>query len=540
MKRFLALVLCLMLLVPTAFADTAELLPGYWKPPAVNEGQYPVKGAEGITLTYWNPIFAGAAAFISSQAENDSYIAMQENTGVKLEFIHPAAGTERESFQLLMGGELPDIILMQNGSYYTGDLQAMYDDGIIIDLAPYLDEYAPQYKACATATELAEAQCFADGKALGMYKMTHADKMPYTRVNINKDWMREAGIENEPKTIAEYEAYFDWILANKPGVTPLYIGNLATTDTQTMNLFTGAFNFLYDWFLVEGDATQVGYWANAPEYKDFLTLMKNWYDKGYLGKDFMGIALNEAQAMFDSGNLGALCASVDATYTRVNALENGFEVTNLPYMRKEADSVLGSGLANTPVGDGGEWVSVVTTACKHPEIAVQFLNYGWTLEGALIANFGIEGKSWDYDENMIPRYYKEVMINNPNGMTFSNAGNIYRIHFGPKYCFPDDIAHATVASNPEALRIRTMWKGDENEQNYLQLPPVKFTAEEQTERADLIAQVDTYAKEMMIKFITGAEPLDNYDAYVKAVEEYGLLDAIAITQTAVDRFHGAE
>ena len=61
---------------------------------------------------------------------------------------------------------------------------------------------------------------------------------------------------------------------------------------------------------------------------------------------------------------------------------------------------------------------------------------------------------------------------------------------------------------------------------------------EQTERADLIAQVDTYAKEMMIKFITGAEPLENFEAYVEEVNEYGLTEAIEITQGALDRFLG--
>ncbi len=537
MKRLVALLLCLMLPVSFALAETPDgKFPGFYTPPAMNEGQYPIAG-ENLTLTYWMPINAGAANFISSYDENPSYQYIQEQTGVDIQFIHPAAGTEKESFQLLLGGDLPDMILLPNGSYYTGDLQAMYEDGIIIDLTPYLDEYAPQYKQVSSENDLAVAQCYSDGKALGFYKITYADKMPYVRVNTNKDWLDEMGVA-EPKTIAEYEAYFDWILANKPGVTPIFVGTFSGTGSMEMNLFTGAFDFLYSWYVTKDDSTKVAYWANSPEYKEFLTMMNSWYNKGYLGKDFLGMTMTEAQAQFDAGKLGAIVDSVDATYSRVTALgENGFTTTNLPYMRKEADSVLGSGLANTPVGDGGEWVTVITTACKHPELAVQYLNYGYTYEGSLPFTFGLEGVHWNWGEDGVPKFTDEI-LNNPKGMTISNVSYALKIHFGAKYCYPDSIGHPGTASNTEALRIRTMWKGDTNEQNFLQLPPVKLTAEESAERTELMTQVDTYAKEMMVKYITGAESLDTFDSYIQEVNEYGLTRATEITQGALDRFLG--
>ena len=42
---------------------------------------------------------------------------------------------------------------------------------------------------------------------------------------------------------------------------------------------------------------------------------------------------------------------------------------------------------------------------------------------------------------------------------------------------------------------------------------------------------------MMIKFITGAASLDNdWDKYVETVNGMGLIEAIAITQAAYDRY----
>ncbi len=533
MKKLLALVLTLMLLASSAMA--AEQLADYYKPPVMNEGQYPI-AQEGVKLTYWMEINGGAANFISSYDENPTYQQVQEATGVDIEFIHPAVNTQKESFQLLLGSELPDMIQLPKGDYYNGDLQAMYDDGIIIDITPYLDEYAPQYKEVINHSDLSVAQGYSDGKVLGFYKITFADKMPYVRVNTNKDWLDEAGMK-EPVTIAEYEAYFDWILANKPDCTPIFIGTITDTGSMQMNLFTGAFDFLYDWSVTKEDSTKVAHWANNEHLKDFVTLMNSWYTKGYLGKDFMGMTMTEAQSLFDNGKFGAIVDSVDATYSRVGAMENGFTVTNLPYMRKEADSVLGSGLANTPIGDGGEYVTVITTACKNVEAAVQYLNYGYTYEGSLPFTFGIEGTHWNWGEDGVPKF-TDVILNNADGMTISNVSYALKCHFATRYCYPDAIGHPGTASNTEALRIRTMWASDTNEQNWLQLPPVKLTSDEAAERSELMAQVDTYAKEMLVKYIIGAEPLDTFDSYLASVGEYGLDRAIEITQGALDRFIG--
>ena len=81
-----------------------------------------------------------------------------------------------------------------------------------------------------------------------------------------------------------------------------------------------------------------------------------------------------------------------------------------------------------------------------------------------------------------------------------------------------------------------MWKDDTNEQSYLRLPPISLTTEEAEERADIMIQVDTYAQEMMLKFITGAESLDYYDTYLQELDARGMQRAIEITQNALDRY----
>ena len=97
----------------------------------------------------------------------------------------------------------------------------MYDDGIIIDLTPYLDEFTPPVQGGFRTQQLGYAQTHDNGMVLGFYKITYADKTPYIFFDTNLAWLEEYG-KSESKIIAEHEAYFDWILENKPGVVPVW------------------------------------------------------------------------------------------------------------------------------------------------------------------------------------------------------------------------------------------------------------------------------------------------------------------------------
>lgn len=86
------------------------------------------------------------------------------------------------------------------------------------------------------------------------------------------------------------------------------------------------------------------------------------------------------------------------------------------------------------------------------------------------------------------------------------------------------------------MLIRTLWADDKNEQNYLQMPPISLSADDSAERNDIMAQIDTYAEEKMMHFITGVEPLENFDAYLAELKSMGIDRALEITQAAADEF----
>lgn len=47
-----------------------------------------------------------------------------------------------------------------------------------------------------------------------------------------------------------------------------------------------------------------------------------------------------------------------------------------------------------------------------------------------------------------------------------------------------------------------------------------------------------YIQEKVYRFISDADPLDHYDAYLAELQEMGMARATEITQAATDRFYG--
>jgi putative aldouronate transport system substrate-binding protein len=63
-----------------------------------------------------------------------------------------------------------------------------------------------------------------------------------------------------------------------------------------------------------------------------------------------------------------------------------------------------------------------------------------------------------------------------------------------------------------------------------------LTTEETEQVRDSETDLKTYVEQMEAKFITGVEPLSNWDKYVKTIESMGVEEYVSVYQTAYDRW----
>ena len=508
MKKLLALLLALTM----ALSVTAALA----------EVTYPIdtKG-EDVTLTVF------CVNKVSNYAANYNDVPffqkLEEQTGIHIEFIHPAASGLQETMNLLfLGDDLPDIILCGN-LYNGGEFQGVAD-GYFLDLAPYLPEYAPDYWAYVSADDETYRQV---ANAEGVIPCFHIVKPvadpPYQYFMLRQDMLDELDAEI-PTTIAEFEQLFDKMLAK--GIVP-YMPASNGYEKQIM----GAFDVIRDFYL-NADG-QIVYGQVQPQFKEYLELMHSWYEKGYISKDFTAATSSNTNTLFDTGVIGTYVAAVVATYNRGQSA--GFEVVSAPYMRLEPEQQLHWEDYNiTTITPHNEANAVITTTCKYPEIAVQWMNYCYTEAGANLANWGTEGETYTVDENG-KKVYTDLLLNNET-MSTSQASYFYKMHVWPKMQEPDVVCHADLLKSEGALNSRLAWANDSYVDSSYVLPTLALSADALNAKTEIMSEITTFVDEMTLKFITGEASLDDFDAFTAQVWDSGLQDVLDIMTAAYEEY----
>lgn len=504
-------------------------------------GMAAIAGAEGITyplegtasLSWWIPMNGNLVTVLGTYDEHPVYQKLMENTGVQLNFTHPAVSQEREEFGLmLVSGELPDIIQTFPG-YYVGDVQAGYDDGVILDLTDLVKEYAPDYYALISADETVWKQFTKEDKILAFYTYWEEYNPTAMCITLRKDWLDEFGLTAEEMTTYDaIEQYFQAILDNKPGVAPFFPN--FTSDTRGTNEYYMGYNVRPNWFQIDG---QVVYYdqGDQPQYRGWMEKMHEWYDKGYISVDFASYKANEARSMFSAGQIGCFCEPIGNVYSDADA--SGLSIAKSPFWLESDDTVVNVYFPEGLERNGGQG-TVITSACEDPITAVKLLNYLYTDEGMMLTNYGIEGEAYVVAEDGTIQYTDDVIANPNYGTAVTHQ--LYRIHWAPNKKLADTTANPNIVKNQAITEGRLLYSIPSETFNgdYLLPAGINLTVEENSERSSIMANVNTYISEMRLKFITGATELTDatWADYINTLKTYGLDRAIEITQDAYERY----
>ena len=517
----LSLILCLSIL-GTAHAETIT---------------YPL--STDTELTYWVDMTNTLFAVMESYNEHIVWNKWQENTGVKLNFEHPAAGMAKEDFGLmLVSGELPDII-QEFGSYYTGGIQAGYEDGLVMDLTDLVKEYAPDYYKLISQNEDTWRQFTVNDRILSFNVWNEEENVSSKCILMRQDWLDEFGLKAEDMTTYDaYEKYFQAILDNKPGVVPLYLTVTPNNSSSSVNntIYWG-YNIQPDWCHI-GDEVIYYDKGNLENYRAWMERMHAWYEKGYISQDFASYTYADSRAKFSAGTVGCYVVNVGPGVSDADA--SGIPIVKCPLWRVNADDAV-----NVCYYEGfernGQHGTVITTACKDPITAVKLLNYGYTDEGMYLSNYGVEGVSYTVDESG-KRVFTDTVYKNPTyGTTLTMY--IYRIHYMPNRRLADVTSNPAITIRPEVVAMRKQYTeiSDKLNGNYIMPTSVALTSEENAERSGIMQNADTYIAEMRLKFITGVVEINDatWSEYLTTLyDTYKLSRALEITQAAYNRYIG--
>jgi putative aldouronate transport system substrate-binding protein len=531
-------VLIAMLLAGCADNDAADKNTDLKTPSETNsDNNAVVEVGYPASMSYWVGMDGDAAATLSSFNEVGAYKEIEKITGTKVDFKHPGGDGAQvtEQFNLMIAsGNLPDVIQTNWLSVPRGPQNAI-KEGTIIRLNELIEENAPNFKKFLEDHPDIASMIKTDEGDIYSFPFIRLDekiKIYYGPI-MRMDWLKTLNLD-PPTTIEEWETVLtafknDDPNGNKKKDEVPFLLEAGSVRNESLNQLIGAWDILVKFYQEDG---VVKYGEIQPEYEQFVTTMRSWYEKGLIDPDFAAVDGKLKDAKVTGDTLGAFYGFASGSVGKYLDLVKDhptFDIIGLPNpsLVKGQNSAAGQISPSYP----GEHGVAVTTAAKNPAEIVKWLDLGYGQQGSMLFNFGIEGESYEMVDGT-PQYTEQI-TKNPDGLAFKQAQAQYmRTHLGGPFV-QDVQSFLQQMKYPQQLDAIGAWGKAENN---IQLPPMTLTSDESSELASIMNDINTYSEEMIVKFIMGVEPLNSFPDYVSNLKSIGIEKAVAIQQAALDRY----
>ncbi|MDR6549184.1 putative aldouronate transport system substrate-binding protein [Paenibacillus qinlingensis] len=530
--------------VASVFAISASLVTGCGSTPssvdnsaapagstAPGGSSAPAASTAPIKLSYWVGLPTDSARVMKNYSENMFYKELEKKTSVKVDFQHPAIGSEKEQFNLLIAsGNLPDVI-EYNFTTYPGGPEKAIADKVIIPLNDLIDKNAPNLKKYLAEHPDLKKDISTDSGAIYSFPaigVGHSDVS--SGFVMRKDWLKELNLQT-PETMDEWTTVLRAFKEKKGVKTPLTV----TRDELKADRFIGAYGISNSFYLDNG---KVKYGPVEQSYKQYLTQMNAWYKEGLLDVDFATQDAKAKDSKITNAGSGAFIAFIGSGMGKyLNAIpanDKTFDLVPLqhPVLQKgQEPNVFVAAFEYR--GDGS---AAITPSNKNAAQTAKWLDYLYSDEGNILKSFGVEGVTFK-SENKFPKY-TDLIVNNPEKLSVGEAMSKYLRVSTPAPGFVGDDRYTEqyykFDQQKQAVDIFNKYVKNINKTRF---PRVSHTNDEVQELSAIMAEVETYRDEMVLKFIMGSEPLTNYDKYVQQLKNMKIDKALILKQTALTRYN---
>lgn len=524
---------------PTMVEETQSELEGSAEETVSSlESEYvsPFPLSEPATLTAWAMWIPGIEQYVSSPMDTAVFQEMQKRTNVTIEMsLASSPETAMTEINLLIAsGDYPDLINNLQG-YYSAGLDSAIEQEVIVNIGDY-EDLMPHYFEKLYERDALEDATTEDGNIGVVYQVSMGSDTIQSGLTLRQDWMEELGAEAP----ATYEELHDLLMQfkSKYEITqPLYVPKSGAPDTFFDGLGT-ELNYVMNnemgsapWNYVDtGDGLEVVFGFTDDSYYDVLELMNNWFIDGLFNADYLNNNYNVDAENLTSGEFACLYAT-EQTLNAGNTFQEHMWAA-YPNVSMDGEKIVKANQETSAIAAQGY---SITTTCEDIELAAQWLDYQFTDESFLLNNYGIEGQSFDYNDQGEP-CLTDLVMNNPDGIAQAYTQFIYLSVTGSFYLDNDRFK-----SNycEEAKACVEIWK---SAYEYYDTPyntnAIQLTAEELAEYAQTFSDISTYCNQAIAEFITGQEALteETFDAFRDNLVSMGIQDCAALWQAAADRY----
>lgn len=412
----------------------------------------------------------------------------------------------------------------------------------------YIDQYYPFLLTAQALPEDGQAYWFAQTSVV-LYG--GEVKTAYQTLCIRNDWLEALELPM-PTTTAEL---FDTAVAfqerdaNGNGVIGdekfSVAGDIAHSLLRDFGCYFGLVNGLSN-AIINGSNQVTSCWYQDG-MKPFIAYCKQLYDAGLLDLTTDGSQLSAQNALIAQYGYSTLTASMDSACGDANAA-----FVAMPQLSSE-EGLHPVAFSTCPYNFSVSSAFAVTNACEDLAGPAKLLDVLYSEDYYLLAEFGIEGSCWEYDETVnadsfYTRGWRKSLI--PSGVDNQKAHgdtkgmNLWNLAL-PRITTEDrsveyyqkqidafyaDGKDSVAKSHEEMIKSWDYTKYYDTGNVYA------MATDEQNDALDLIlVDLQTYHDELIVSLVTGEKSLDEWDTYIEELQMLGLDDLLEINQERFNR-----
>lgn len=448
---------------------------------------------------------------------------MEAQTGLKLElqqYTSAAQWTKMKADMLSGSMEMPDALF--KAALTMEETQAMYDAGLLLDLAPLLPEHAPNLDALLDShPEWREAITLPGGQIVAL---PYIDTLQFNNCMwINQNWLLQLGL-TEPTNLEELTEVLRAFKATdlngngKDDEVPLTFATL-----WDLRFLLHAFGVnANDYYITTDEAGSVRQILTSDENRAFLEWLREMWNEGLLDRSgFSGLQNLSGNPSKDTPvTYGVMLTSTPANLVFVDHVTQYGTLDPLMYDGRQ--------VYRDMTGDVIRGTFAISAKCADPAALLRWVDFLYTEEGFILSEAGQAGSEFDWNDDgtWLWTDSAETLMN----VTLPTA----TLRSGTPMPGMASVPFQKKLDDPTTVHIITELESVKDIDS-LPYPQRWLTAETVKKANELVYRIGSYAEQQMVWFVVGDVELNDetWAEFCQTVVDLGADELAGLFQQAL-------
>jgi putative aldouronate transport system substrate-binding protein len=419
-------------------------------------------------------------------------IEKKTNTKLNITWVSPNNYGDKTNVTLA-SGDIPELMLIREP--FQAQIRKMADQGAFWDLTPFVKDY----KNLGNFPEESWKNTSLNGKNYGIpfaRPLFGTEGMPIMR----KDWLDQLGLQ-PPKNLDDMYAVMKAFTEKDPDGNGKNdtIGLTATVSANNMGSLSWVENVLNGnygkWKEKDGKLVDLTFEQGT---RNALVWLAKVYKEGLLAPDFPTLKNTQVRESITTNKVGIFTDAIKPTWLLTGQMRGTnpkADLLALSYLEGPEGKF-------APKGSGayGFWVIPKSVPEDKMKKILAFMDYGATLEGSEMANYGFKGEHYNVQDGM---YVFTEKAKEYTGVIFPIFQSLDKYAFAYQTGIQSDFLKRNMTIIDELAKVA---KGD---------PAIGLNSDTYNKVG---LDYDKRTQDMKVKVIFGREPLEAWDTYINSLK----------------------